>query len=50
MPQHGRKLEIQICKIERQIFWKHVWKFNIFQKIMNMEVLYLLSERLGIIL
>lgn len=45
MPQYGRKLEIQICKIEEQIFWKHLWKFNIFQQIVNMDVLYFLSEK-----
>ena len=31
MPEHERDLEIQICKTEWKIFWKHVWKFDIFQ-------------------
>lgn len=44
MPQHERKLEIQICKTKRQIFWKHVWKFSIFQQIMNMEAFYFLND------
>lgn len=47
---YGRKLKLQIFKIERQIFWKHVWNFNIFQQIMNIKVLYFYLKRLEIIL
>lgn len=49
MPQYGRKLEIQICKLKGKYFGNMVGNSMFFNR-MNIEVLCFLSERLGIIL